>query len=208
MTFHRSIAVLRAACGLACALAMAQVDDAAARQGGTPGDGTGVGVTAIAVHGGAGTIRRGDFPPEREAEYVAALEDALRAGYAILEAGGSSLDAVVEAVRQLEDSPLFNAGRGAVFTAAGTHELDASVMDGRNLAAGAVAAVRRVKNPVLLARAVMEQSPHVLLVAEGAEAFAAEQGIELVDPSYFFSAERWVEFERRAGRGPASGPAP
>ena len=151
---------------------------------------------AIAIHGGAGTISRGDLTPEAEAAYRGKLEEALRAGYAILERGGSSLDAVVAAVRILEDSPLFNAGKGAVFTSEGTNELDASIMDGRTLAAGAVAGVKRVKNPITLARAVMERSPHVMMIGAGAEAFAAEQGIELVDPEYFFTQHRWDALQR------------
>lgn len=158
------------------------------------------GMTAIAIHGGAGSIQRGSLSPELEAQYTAALEQALRAGHEILEAGGSSLDAVVAAVRVMEDSPLFNAGRGAVYTAQGTVELDAAVMDGRTRAAGAVAGVQRVKNPVVLARAVMEHSPHVMLIGAGAEAFAAEHGIELVDPSYFFTQRRWEAFERFMAR--------
>jgi beta-aspartyl-peptidase (threonine type) len=151
---------------------------------------------AIAVHGGAGVIDRATMTPERETAYRAALEEALRAGHAILVAGGSSLDAVEAAVRVLEDAPLFNAGKGAVFTAEGRNELDAAIMEGRTLRAGAVAGVTRVKNPVSLARRVMEASPHVFLIGAGAEAFAAEQGIELVDPKYFFTPERWEQLQK------------
>lgn len=150
----------------------------------------------IAIHGGAGTIRRGSMTPEMEQAYRAKLEEALRAGYAVLQQGGTSLDAVVAAITILEDSPLFNAGKGAVFTNAGTNELDAAIMDGATLRAGAVAGVKTVKNPILLARAVMEKSPHVMLAGAGAEAFAAEQGIELVDPSYFFTESRWEALQR------------
>lgn len=150
----------------------------------------------IAVHGGAGTISRDAMTPEREREYHAALRAALEAGHAVLKAGGTSLDAVTEAVRLLEDEPLFNAGRGAVFTAEGKNELDAAIMDGATLDAGAVAAVTRVRNPVLLARAVMAHSPHVLLIGEGAEAFAGEQGIAFTDPEWFYTDERWQQLQR------------
>ena len=145
---------------------------------------------ALAVHGGAGTLRRQDLAAEAERTYRAALERALDAGQAILDGGGAALDAVECAVVCLEDDPLFNAGRGAVLTADGRHELDASIMDGRTRAAGAVAGVRRVRNPIRLARLVMERSPHVLLVGEGAEAFAREQGMDLVDPGWFSTARR------------------
>src|SRR5690606_37696275 len=183
-------AAIAAAAAIVGACAAAPQDDAADDEPGAEG------TIAIAVHGGAGTIRRGDLTPELEAEYRAALEQALRAGYAVLEAGGTSLDAVVAAIRVMEDSPLFNAGKGAVFTSAGTNELDAAIMDGSNLAAGAVAGVKRVKNPITLARAVMEKSPHVMMIGEGAEAFATEQGIEMVDPSYFFTERRWEQLQR------------
>ena len=156
----------------------------------------------IAIHGGAGTIRRGAMTPEMEQAYRAKLEEALRAGYAVLEQGGASLDAVVAAITILEDSPLFNAGKGAVFTSEGTNELDSSIMDGATLRAGAVAGVKTVKNPILLARAVMEKSPHVMMAGAGAEAFAAEQGLELVDPQYFFTQSRWDALQRaRAQEG-------
>jgi L-asparaginase / beta-aspartyl-peptidase len=148
------------------------------------------------IHGGAGTIDRSRMTPEREAAYRSKLEEALLAGFAVLERGGGGLDAVVAAITLLEDSPLFNAGKGAVFTSTGTNELDASIMDGRTLKAGAVAGLRRVKNPILLARMVMEQSPHVMMVGEGAEAFAREKGVEFVDPKYFFTEERWQQLQR------------
>ena len=139
----------------------------------------------IAIHGGAGALARGSLTPAREAAYLAKLEEALRAGHAVLAAGGSSLRAVEAAINLMEDSGIFNAGKGAVATTAGSHELDASIMDGRTLAAGAVAGVRRLANPIDAARLVMERSPHVLLVGEGAEAFAAREGLPLVDTTYF-----------------------
>ncbi|MFD1556905.1 isoaspartyl peptidase/L-asparaginase family protein [Paraburkholderia silviterrae] len=144
----------------------------------------------IAIHGGAGTILRAAMAPEVEAQYLAALSRILEAGQQILAEGGSALDAVTEAVRLLEDCPLFNAGHGSVFTAAGTHELDASIMDGRTLEAGAVCCVKRVRNPVLAARRVLEHSEHVLFTGEGAEAFAAAQGLECVEPGYFHTDAR------------------
>lgn len=150
----------------------------------------------IAIHGGAGTMSRAAMTPERERAYHASLRTALQAGHAVLARGGSSLDAVVTAVKILEDDPLFNAGRGAVFTAEGRNELDAAIMDGATLNAGAVAAVTRVRNPIVLARAVMEKSPHVFLIGEGAEAFAAEQEIPFVDPRWFHTDERWEALER------------
>lgn len=143
------------------------------------------------IHGGAGVIRKGTLSPEREKEYKDKLREAVLAGYKALQAGKSSLDAVEIAIRILEDSPLFNAGKGAVFTNDGKNELDASIMDGKTLGAGAVAGVHRVKNPITLARAVMEKSPHVMMIGEGAEKFAAEQKIELVDPKYFWTQPRW-----------------
>lgn len=149
------------------------------------------------IHGGAGTIERSRMTPEREAAYRAALTEALTAGHEVLRRGGPGLDAVVAAIRLLEDSPLFNAGKGAVFTAEGTNELDSSIMDGQTLKAGAVAGLRRVKNPILLARLVMERSPHVMMVGEGAEAFARQQNVEFVDPKYFHTEERWQQLQRR-----------
>lgn len=155
---------------------------------------------AFAVHGGAGTIDRTKMTPEKEKEYRSGLEQALKAGYEILQGGGTSLDAVERALRILEDNPNFNAGKGAVFTSDGVNELDASIMDGKTLKAGAVASVRRIKNPVSLARLVMEKSQHVLLDCSGAEAFAKEQGIELVDPKYFFTQRRWDELKEDQAR--------
>ncbi|WP_066963641.1 isoaspartyl peptidase/L-asparaginase family protein [Microbulbifer sp. Q7] len=151
---------------------------------------------AIAIHGGAGTIEKSSMTPEKEAAYRAKLEEALNAGYRILEQGGASLDAVVAAVNVMEDSPLFNAGKGAVYTYDGTHELDASIMDGRNRDAGAVAGVKRVANPINLARMVMEDSPFVMLAGEGAESFAKSRGVPMVDNKMFDTEERREQLER------------
>jgi beta-aspartyl-peptidase (threonine type) len=148
----------------------------------------------LVIHGGAGVIRK-SLTPEKEKQVRADLERALAAGYAVLTKGGSSLDAVTGAITVLEDSPHFNAGKGAVFTHDGRNELDSAIMDGSTLRAGAIAGVHRVKNPVLLARAVMEKSPHVMLVGDGAEAFAKSLGIELVDPAYFRTDERWRQLQ-------------
>lgn len=151
---------------------------------------------AIVIHGGAGTIKRENMSPEAEKAYTLKLNEALDAGSQILKDGGSSMDAVCAAINVMENSPLFNAGKGAVFTAEGKNEMDASIMDGSNLMAGAVAGVRTIKNPVLAARAVMEKSPHVMLVGEGADEFAAKNGIEIVDTSYFFTEARWKSYLR------------
>lgn len=155
----------------------------------------------IVIHGGAGTITRAALSPEQEARYHEALDLALRGGQEILERGGSALDAVTEAVVRMEDCPLFNAGKGAVFTHAGTHELDASIMDGRTLAAGAVACVKTVRNPILAARRVMEDGRHVLLVGEGAEAFAQEAGLEAVPSDYYFTEARHQQWQRALAEG-------
>jgi len=152
-------------------------------------------VTAMVIHGGAGTISRESLTPEREKVIRADLDRALDAGQAVLGAGGAALDAVTAAVQVLEDSPYFNAGKGAVFNADGVNELDSAVMDGHGQRAGAVAGVHRIRNPVLLARAVMEKSPHVMLVGDGAEAFATGIGMALVDPSYFRTEERWQQLQ-------------
>ncbi|HWB50863.1 MAG TPA: isoaspartyl peptidase/L-asparaginase [Stellaceae bacterium] len=145
---------------------------------------------ALAVHGGAGTLRRGDMSTAREALYRAGLVSALRAGRDVLGRGGTALDAVTRAVCTLEDDPLFNAGRGAVFTRSGTQEMDAAVMDGRDRRAGAVAGIFGPRNPVLAARAVMERSPHVLLIGEGAARFCREAGLDFAPPDYFFTEAR------------------
>ena len=155
---------------------------------------------AMVIHGGAGTILRANMTPEMEKAYIDTLTIALRTGYAILARGGTSLDAVEATIRVMEDSPLFNAGKGAVFTADGTNELDASIMDGRTLGAGAVAAVQRVKNPISLARLVMEKSAHVMMVGAGAEEFAKSQGVKLVSPHYFWTERRWKAYEASKAR--------
>jgi beta-aspartyl-peptidase (threonine type) len=154
----------------------------------------------LVIHGGAGTILRSQSTPEQEKKYKESLEQALLAGQLILQKGGRALDAVEAAVRVLEDNPLFNAGKGAVFTSQGKNELDAAIMDGSNLAAGAIAGVTTIRNPISAARAVMEQSEHVMLSGAGAEQFAKERGIELVDPSYFYTPQRWRSLERARQR--------
>ncbi|MBV8495085.1 MAG: isoaspartyl peptidase/L-asparaginase [Alphaproteobacteria bacterium] len=155
---------------------------------------------ALAVHGGAGTLRREDMHEARAALYHAGLQRALTAGHAILASAGGALDAVTASVVALEDDPLFNAGRGAVFTAAGTQEMDAAVMEGREHRAGAVAGIFGPKNPILAARAVMEHSPHVLLIGEGALAFCHAQGLAFADSDYFYTAERWQALQRTLDR--------
>ena len=151
---------------------------------------------ALVAHGGAGAITRDDLRPEQDVAYREAMAAAARAGATTLRAGGSALDAVEAAIRMLEDDPLFNAGRGAAFTAQGRNELDASIMDGATLAAGAVAGVTTTRHPISAARAVIEGSAHVMLGGEGADAFARAQGLEQVDPGYFFTERRWRALER------------
>jgi L-asparaginase / beta-aspartyl-peptidase len=165
----------------------------------------------LVIHGGAGVISRENLSPEREAEVRAAMTQALQAGHAVLAKGGASLDAVTAAIRVLEDSPYFNAGKGAVFNHDGVNELDASVMDGQTRRAGAVAGVHHIQNPIDLARLVMEKSPHVMMVGDGAEAFAKSQGMPLVDAKYFYTEERWQSLQRaleqeRAKEAPSSPP--
>lgn len=150
----------------------------------------------IAIHGGAGTILKRNMTDEKEARYKTALKESLDAGYTILNSGGSALDAVEAAVRSLEDTPLFNAGKGAVFTADGTHEMDASIMDGSNLDAGAVSGVGRIKNPISLAKSILINSEHVFLAGEGAEKFAKLHGLEFEDASYFFDDYRHKQWLR------------
>lgn len=150
----------------------------------------------IVIHGGAGTILKENITPEREKEYNAKLNEALDKGYQILKNGGTSLDAVQAAINIMEDSPLFNSGKGAVLTAKGVAELDASIMDGSTLAAGAVAGVTHVKNPISLARLVMEKSPHVMLIGAGAEEFGKEMGVEMVDTQYFITPQRWDAYQK------------
>lgn len=145
----------------------------------------------MVIHGGAGTITRKNMSPEKEAAYVAALTKALQTGYEVLKSGKTSLDAVEATIHVMEDSPLFNAGKGAVFTHDGKNEMDAAIMDGKTMMAGAVAGVTTIKNPISAARAVMEKSEHVMMVGPGAESFAKQAGIEIVDPEYFYTKERW-----------------
>ena len=159
---------------------------------------------AIALHGGAGTIERGAMSEELEATYRAFLDDAITQGYEQLREGRSGLDVVVTVIQMMEDSPLFNAGRGAVYTWDGTHELDASIMHGEKLDAGAVAGVGTVQSPIALARAVMEDSPHVMLAGPGAEAFAQEQGYDPVSPEYFGTERRREALRDRCVDGPWS----
>ncbi len=148
------------------------------------------------IDGGAGAIERSKMTPELEKEYRAKLTEALEAGYRVLNRNGSGLDAVEAAIRIMEDSPLFNAGKGAVFTNAGTNELDSSIMDGRTLGAGAVAGLKHIKNPISLARMVMEKSPHVMMVGDGAETFARQQGVAMTPQSYFYTERRWKDWQK------------
>jgi beta-aspartyl-peptidase (threonine type) len=174
-----------------------------------------IGHWAIEVHGGAGVMKRSAMSPEAEAAYRASLAQAIEAGAKVLDQGGSPLSAVETAIRILEDDPFFNAGRGAVFSVEGKNELDAAVMDGSNLKAGAVAGVTRTRHPISLARAVMEKSPHVMLIGAGADAFSVQAGLEQVDPSFFFTESRWqslVNQLKKEGRPvpprPAGAPPP
>jgi beta-aspartyl-peptidase (threonine type) len=164
--------------------------------------------TAIAIHAGSGTINKGDLSVERETEIRAALEAAVRAGHEVLADGGSSIDAVTRAVTLLEDAPWFNAGRGAVFNAEGENELDASIMDGATLNAGAVAAVHNIRNPVLLARKVMTDSVHVMLMGRGAEQFAREHGIVFEDDAYFRTEYRWQQLQKAKSKETAATASP
>lgn len=151
---------------------------------------------ALAIHGGAGTIDRGQLKPEQEAAYRASLQQVAEAAAMVLDQDGRALDAVETAVRMLENDPLFNAGRGSVFTAEGRNELDAAIMDGATLAAGTVAGVTRTRHPISLARKVMETSPHVMMIGAGADAFSQASDLEQAEPGYFFSARRWKSLER------------
>lgn len=149
----------------------------------------------LVMHGGAGTITRASMTPEMEKQYRETLEQALRAGHAVLMKGGASLDAVETSIRILEDSPLFNAGKGAVFTHEGKNELDAAIMNGKDKMAGSVAGVTIIRNPISAARAVMEKSKHVMMAGKGAELFATQAGLEIVDPSYFWTERRWKSLQ-------------
>ncbi len=150
----------------------------------------------LVIHGGAGGTIGQKMPEEVQQKYISKMTEVLKAGAAVLSGGGSSLDAVETCIRMMEDSPMFNAGKGAVFTEEGKNELDASIMDGMTLKAGAVAGVTTIKNPISAARAVMEKSKHVLLIDGGAEKFAKAQGLEIVSPSYFYTKQRWDEFQK------------
>jgi len=160
---------------------------------------------ALVIHGGAGTILKENITPEREAEITAVLNKALDVGEAILKAGGSSMDAIEKTIMILEDSPFFNAGKGAVFTNAGRNEMDASFMDGKTQEAGAVGGITNVRNPILAARAVMEKSEHVLLTGKGAEEFAEKAGLELADPDYFHTEHRWNSLQRAKAKEKTTG---
>jgi len=151
---------------------------------------------AIAIHGGAGTITRENMTPDKEEQYIEALNVALTRGENVLKSGGTSLDAIQAAIMFMEDSPLFNAGKGAVFTSDGQNALDASIMNGADQNAGAVGGVAHIKNPILAARAVMEKSEHVMLAGSGAEKFALSEGIELVDPQYFYTQRRYNALQK------------
>ncbi len=155
---------------------------------------------AIVLHGGAGVIERSSMTPERDKAYRAGLDSALRAAAKVLDANGSAVDAVEAGLRVLEDDPLFNAGKGAVFTADGRNELDAAIMDGATMSAGAVAGVTRTKNPISLAKTVMQKSPQVMLIGAGADQFAASQGLEQVEPAYFFTEPRWQSLVKQLQR--------
>lgn len=154
---------------------------------------------SIAIHGGAGTLVKGMMTPEKEKEYKDALEKALDAGYSILENGGTSIDAVESAVKQMEDSPLFNAGKGSVFTAEGTHEMDASIMEGKTLNAGAVSLITGIKNPIGLAKDVMNKSEHVFLAGDGAMEFAKSLDYKLQDDQYFYDELRYNQWQEIKG---------
>jgi len=162
----------------------------------------------LVIHGGAGTILKKNMTDEMEHQYREGLETALRAGHAVLTHGGSSVDAVEAAIKTMEDNPLFNAGKGAVFTHDGKNELDASIMDGKNKMAGAVAGVTIIKNPISAARAVMEKSPHVMLTGRGAELFATQMGLEIVDPSYFWTERRWKSLQQELKKEQEQQPKP
>lgn len=154
----------------------------------------------LIIHGGAGDIRRERLKAERKQAFTEVMKQSLQAGYAVLVAGGSSIDAVIAAIVVMEDSPLFNAGKGAVFSHEGRNELDAAIMDGASLRAGAVAGVTTLRNPIRAAHAVMAQSRHVMLIGQGAEAFASEQGLEIIDPAYFFDQHRWNQLQKAIAR--------
>lgn len=185
--------------GLSAAALGAGLTDSVPAQKQERGENAGprIGAFGFVMHGGAGTIDRGSMSAELEAEYRAKLTEALLAGYNVLKSDGGGLDAIEASLRLLEDSPLFNAGKGAVLTSEGTAELDASMMEGKTLRAGAVASLKHIKNPINLARLVMEKSPHVMMVGEGAEAFARQMGIEMMPQEYFITERRRKEWEKK-----------
>ncbi|WP_439881477.1 isoaspartyl peptidase/L-asparaginase family protein [Pontibacter sp. MBLB2868] len=153
----------------------------------------------LVIHGGAGTITRENMTPEKEKAYKEKLNEALETGYAVLKKGGTSLDAVEATIKVMEDSPLFNAGKGAVFTNEGKNEMDAAIMDGKTLKAGSIASVTTIKNPITAARAVMDKSEHVMMIGDGAEKFAKMNGVEIVDPSYFYTETRFNQLQKLKG---------
>lgn len=186
-------------CLLSSLLMFAALPASASESGTTPPS-----KIALAIHAGAGTLLPSDMTPEREAAYRAELGKALDAGYAVLKAGGTSLDAVEASVLVMEESPLFNAGKGAVFTHDGRHELDAAIMNGADRRAGAIAGSTRIRNPIRAARAVMEKSVHVMLTGPGADAFAGSVGLELVDNHWFDTEFRWNQLLKERGDDPAT----
>jgi L-asparaginase / beta-aspartyl-peptidase len=199
---RRTRAILLAALALGVALVLAVIAAASDREtSGSMAAGSSAAAQAgstgvvpdvvFAIHGGAGNITRQNTPPELEAQYREALSEALRRGYEVVQDGGEAVDAVQAAIVFLEDSPLFNAGKGAVFTTDAAHELDASIMDGNSLDTGAVTGVQHIKNPILLANEVMKASRHVMFAGEGAELFALNRGFKLVTQDYFFTDRRW-----------------
>ncbi len=153
----------------------------------------------LVIHGGAGTITRANMTPEKEKAYREKLNEALQVGYGVLKKGGTSMDAVEATIHVMENSPLFNAGKGAVFTNEGKNEMDAAMMDGKTLQAGSVASVTTIKNPISAARAVMEKSEHVMMIGDGAEKFAKMNGVEIVDPSYFYTETRFNQLQKIKG---------
>ena len=164
------------------------------RNGPHPARDDGPGAITLVIHGGAGTIKRENMTAQQEKAYHDKLKEALNTGFEALENGGTSTESVIAAIKILEDSPLFNAGKGSVFNSEGRNEMDAAIMDGHSLMAGSVAGITTVKNPITAANAVMTKSPHVMMIGKGAEKFAEEQGLEIVDPSYFFDSTRYKQW--------------
>lgn len=175
-------------------MALMMVFGSCLRNGPNSGQDEGPGAIALVIHGGAGTIKRENMTAQQEKAYHDKLKEALNTGFEALENGGTSTEAVIAAIKILEDSPLFNAGKGSVFNSEGRNEMDAAIMDGHSLMAGSVAGITTVKNPITAANAVMTKSPHVMMIGKGAEKFAEEQGLEIVDPSYFFDSTRYKQW--------------